>query len=712
MRGNVAPTVKRFGVFEADARTEELRKEGLCLRLPGQSFQVLLLLLENPGELVTREVLRKKLWPEDTFVDFDHGLNAAVNRLREALGDSADHPQFIETLPRRGYRFIGAINHENGSASVGADTEQLKGDAAFEKQAAVDSVAPVATGKFRRVGVFAAVIVMLAITATLVWLYLPPAPPRVLATTQLTNDGVRKLGLLTDGLRLYITESKGSSMFLVQASVAGGETSTIPTTFPDISLVDISPDHSRLLVKGILVDRFNEAEFWVLPLPSGSPLRVADVAGSDGGWSPDGRQLVFARGEDVYLAKADGTDTRRLFTMAHGSSDLRFSPDSTRIRFNARKDNSMSIWEIRADGTNLHPVLPGWRSPPSDCCGAWSANGHYFFFLSNTPLGGNIWALQESNSVFRKHDSKPFQLTAGPMLFRALTPSPDGKKLFAEGFQARGELIRYDAQRRGFVPFLSGISASDLRFSRDGKWVAYVSYPEGTLWRSRVDGSDRLQLTSPPVIAAQPHWSPDGTQIAFMEMQTRPWKILLVSAKGGVAQEMLAENHDQVDAEWSPDGKQMVFARFSGEQKSIQLLDLNSKQVSIVPGSQGLFSPRWSPDSRYLAALTCDSKLKIVIFDFKSQKWSDWVSGPGMRGYPAWSRDGNYLYFDNYLTDAPGYYRVKLGQTHPELLVDTRDVKRNFGQKGTWSGITPDDSPLFLRDTSTDEIYALDLELP
>jgi Tol biopolymer transport system component len=439
----------------------------------------------------------------------------------------------------------------------------------------------------------------------------------------------------------------------------------------------------------------------------------------------DGRQTGvnwFSQGKDVYIAKPDGTDTRRLFTVADEASYLRFSPDSTRIRFNARKNNSMSIWEIRTDSTNLHPVLPGWRNPPSECCGVWSPDGRYFFFLSNTqqnpfcPLGGNIWALRESNSVFRKHDARPFQLTAGPMLFRTLTPSPDGKKLFAEGFLARGELIRYDAQRRGFVPFLSGISASDLRFSRDGKWVAYVSYPEGTLWRSRVDGSDRLQLTSPPVIAAEPRWSPDGTQIAFMDMQTgRQWKILLVSAKGGIAQEMLAENLAQSDAEWSPDGKQIVFAHLSPkvEEVSIQLLDVNSRQVSIVPSSQGLFSPRWSPDGRFLAALSCDSEMKIVIFDFKSQKWSDWVSGPGLRAYPAWSRDGEYLYFDTYSTEAPGYYRIKLGQTRPELVVDSKDLKRSSGgQKGTWSGITPDDSPLFLRDVSTDEIYALDLELP
>ena len=711
MRASVAPTVKRFGVFEADARTEELRKEGLCLRLPGQSFRVLLLLLENPGEMVTREVLRKTLWPEDTFVDFDHGLNAAVNRLREALGDSADHPKFIETLPRRGYRFIGTINnHENKSASVVAPP---KGDPAFEKVAALDAARPDADINFRWIGVLAVVTVVLAIAAMLVWLRLPPVPPRVLATTQLTSDGVQKLGLLTDGSRLYITETKGTSQFLVQASVAGGETSTIPTTFPDVSLVDISPDHSRLLVETNDLGRNGKAEFWALPLPSGPPLRVADVTGSDGGWSPDGRRLVFARGDDVYLAKADGTDARKLFTMADGASDLRFSPDSNRIRFNARKDNSMSIWEIRTDGTNLHPMLSGWRNPPSECCGVWSPNGRYYFFLRNTPAGGNIWVLQESNSVFRKHDSGPFQLTAGPMLFRTLTPSADGKKLFVDGFQARGELIRYDAQRRGFVPFLSGISASDLRFSRDGKWVAYVSYPEGTLWRSRVDGSDRLQVTSPPVIAALPHWSPDGTQIAFEDLQTGLRKIFLVSANGGVAHELLAENLDQSDPEWSPDGKQIVFAHLSRnlEQVSIQLLDLNSKQVSIVPGSQGLFSPRWSPDGRYLAALPCDST-KIVIFDSKSQKWSDWVSGPGLRGFPAWSRGGQYLYFDTYATEAPGYYRVKLGQSRPELVVDLKDLKRNFGQEGTWSGLTPDDSPLFLRDVSTDEIYTLDLELP
>ena len=178
---------------------------------------------------------------------------------------------------------------------------------------------------------------------------------------------------------------------------------------------------------------------------------------------------------------------------------------------------------------------------------------------------------------------------------------------------------------------------------------------------------------------------------------------------------MLAENLPQIDPGWSPDGKQMVFGRHPMEESTIQLLDLNSKQVSIIPGSQGLYSPRWSPDGRYLAALSINWR-KIVIFDFERQTWSDWVSGPGRLGYPEWSQDGKYLYFVRILetgvTDTPGYYRIQLRQTRPELLVDLKDLHQYASPIGSWCGITPDGSPLLVRDLSTDEIYALDLELP
>jgi Tol biopolymer transport system component len=346
-------------------------------------------------------------------------------------------------------------------------------------------------------------------------------------------------------------------------------------------------------------------------------------------WRGTGRQLAFAKDGNVYLAYADGSDVRGLLTTAKSIYGIHFSPESARIRLDLvnLNDISRSIWEVRTDGTNLHPLLPGWRNASSACCGVWSPDGRYFFFLVlHGPVlgwnvlwtfGGDIWALQESTSAFRKYPSRLFQLTTGPMLFGAIRPRPDGKKLFAEGRKGRGELIRYDERRHEFVPFFGGIWAGDLSFSRDGKWVAYVSYPEATLWRSRVDGSDRLQLTYPPVVAGLPRWSPDGTQIAFMDLQVgRPFKVLLISAQGGAAQEVLSENVFQLDPGWSPDGKQMIFNSRPElghpETYNIQLLDLNSKQVSIIPGSQGLTGPRWSPDGQYIAAHTFDGK-KVAL---------------------------------------------------------------------------------------------------
>ena len=115
----LGPRLIRFGVFELDLHAAELRKAGARLNLPTQSFQVLALLLERPGDLVTREELRQRLWPNGTFVDFEHGLNAVINRLRDTLGDSADRPRLIETVPRRGYRFIGSIDRPDAGGASG-----------------------------------------------------------------------------------------------------------------------------------------------------------------------------------------------------------------------------------------------------------------------------------------------------------------------------------------------------------------------------------------------------------------------------------------------------------------------------------------------------------------------------------------------------------------------------------------------------------------
>ena len=498
----------------------------------------------------------------------------------------------------------------------------------------------------------------------------------MLNTTQLTRDGIPKVVEATDGSRLYINEI-GDPYRIVQVSVAGGDTLQIPTPFVNTAALEISPDHTQLLTESFAG---TEAEdpLWSLPLPSGAPRRLGDIVGHDGAWSPDGRHLVFFRASEIYQANADGTDPHKLLTLSGTPILLRFSPDGTRIRFTIQRseDSSAALWEIRSDGNDLHPVLPGWHNPPSECCGAWTPDGRYYFFLNSDPSGSNVWAMRESTGLFHRHSSAPFRLTTGPLSFESLVPSADGKKLFVSASQGRGELVRYDPKSKQFVPFLAGISAGELDFSRDGKWVTYVSYPDRTVWRSRVDGSDRLQLTYPPVLAGLPHWSPDATQIAYVDGQSgRPLQVFLISAQGGAPQQMLAENHPQLDATWSPDGKKIAFGRNGASVRGTDHLYHRPRHSSGFYCSwfEESFSPRWSPDGQHLAALTLDST-KLLLFDFKTQKWSDWITEPGVVGYLNWSQDGSYLYYDNTFTDHPTFRRVKVGQTHSELLVDLKGL--------------------------------------
>ncbi len=167
-----------------------------------------------------------------------------------------------------------------------------------------------------------------------------------------------------------------------------------------------------------------------------------------------------------------------------------------------------------------------------------------------------------------------------------------------------------------------------------------------------------------------------------------------------------------MDATWSPDGKRIAFGRLAyADNKDIEVLDLQTHQVSVLPGSQNVFSPRWSPDGRFLVAVASDSR-KLSLFDFQTQKWTDWVTQTTALGFPCWSRDGKYLYFDSTYSNNQAYVRIKLGGTKPESVVSLKDLRRYFGSVGLWSGLTPDGTPIFVRDISTQEIYALDVQLP
>jgi eukaryotic-like serine/threonine-protein kinase len=336
---------------------------------------------------------------------------------------------------------------------------------------------------------------------------------------------------------------------------------------------------------------------WTLPVIGGSPRRLGDAVGRAAAWSPDGDRIVYADGHDLFLVKSDGSEPHKLISASDQAFDPVWSPDGTVIRFRVASATNPhgEFWQVSADGRKPHPLLPGWHTPPDECCGQWTPNGRYFVFQSSF----NIWALEEKRDWFGKVKKQPVQLTSGPMAFFSPLPSKDGKKLFVGAALPRGELSRYDAKSVQFVPFLSGISADSVSFSKDGQWVAYAAYPESTLWRSKLDGSQRVQLSYSPLAAVFPSWSPDGKQIVFYGFSQGPKaKLFTVPADGGAPRELIPEDsEEEYDPTWSPDGTRLAFGNSPANRNSrIRILQVSTHQISTLPESIGFYSlvARWA----------------------------------------------------------------------------------------------------------------------
>jgi serine/threonine protein kinase/Tol biopolymer transport system component len=593
------------------------------------------------------------------------------------------------------------------AATLSAGSAEVSGVAGTDSLRRESAVPQTGRSKWKSWAVAGGGLALLVIASLRYLQSRPLPPPKVSGYVPVTHDDNPKGLVGTDGARLFFNEFSASGSVIAQVSISGGQVAQVPVPAPTMYLLAVSPDGATLLVADEVGQTAFQGSLWEVPVLGGSPRRLGEAIGQAAAWSPDGQRIVYAEGQDLFLTKSDGSEPHKLVSTPDRAWYPAWSPDGTVIRFNTGDLTFTGpLYQVSVDGTNLHLLVPGWHTPPDENAGRWTPDGKYFVFKSGT----NIWALAEKGDLFGKADSQPVQLTSGPMAFFSPLPSKDGKKLFVVGALARGELTRYDTRSAEFAPFLSGISADSVSFSKDGQWVAYVSFPEGTLWKSKLDGSQRIQLSYPPLTAVFPSWSPDGQQIVFYGMRLpQKTKLYTVATEGGTPREMIPEDSaEEYDPTWSPDGTRIAFGGPPAEVTgTIRILDINTHQILTLPDSKGLFSPRWSPDGRYLIAMPLDSR-SLSLFDFATQKWEQ-IAKLSM-GFPNWSKNGDYVYF-LHEENQPSVMRVRIRDRKVERIADLKNF-RQTGYWNVWLGLAPDDSPLLLRDAGTQEIYALDWQAP
>src|SRR5947209_509922 len=756
----------KFGPFLLYPHEHLLLKAGKAVNLSPQLFSLLVIFVENANHLLTKQELRSKLWGAEHYVS-DDALKVIIGNLRKILDDGKQENRYIENIFGKGYRFICSVTvsgatDENISQPVHSSAGAFF---SFQQRAEPESnsagqpaepvvvgqstqsyeichatilsesrEAPVALATPRRLipstvfkshsfrVLLAASVLIAAIPALTSRFFSPRPSPLITRYTQLTHEG-HGLGriLLSDDVHVYFDKRVGQNQLIGVVSLASKEEPvylSIPLHEP--VLAGIFPAGEGLLVG----QGWPPTAFWKIPLPAGSPQPLEKISGEGVLLAPNGRYYLRIEGDrTLTVSDLDGLSVHHIYSATNAlivSSN--WSPSSRMICFiridpEAEKGQDLfSIWAVNADGSNLRKVVSPdmGAAKPSYC--SWTSDEKHLLFSNTTNNKGDLWAIPDGMRV-PFADRKPVQLTNTPVDFFAPVASHHDKMIFAQGSMLRGELVRYDKHARAWLPFLDGISAGSLDFSRNGKWVAYVRHPEGTLWRSRVDGTEPQQLTFPPYTVDSPHWSPDGQRIAYRASipgQTR--KIYLISAEGGVPEKLLSDPNDGKDEgvpTWSADGRTIVFGslHYSPDKISIHKVDVSTRQYSQIPGSQGLWTPRWSPDGRFLLALTADSTSPIskslMLFDFSTCKWKTLLHDA--INDPAWSHDGRFIYFNTGAPD-PAVKRVRRDGSGIQTVVDLKNFTPEYGSSfGLYFGVAPDGSPLMLRKVLETEIYKMDV---
>lgn len=703
--------IARFGLFEADFEQSVLTKAGLRVRLQEQPFQVLEMLLERPGELVSRSEIGQRLWSGNTFVEFDDGLNTAIRKLRSVLGDNSDNPRFIETVPRKGYRFIAPVTKDlpRSPAPVSIETAH---PTASDPPPAPDSVQLVQLKPKRmfhaRGMVWAAFAVSFcsACVALAAWhLRTPSVAPHLVRITQLTRSGSvhTNQNLATDGVRLFYIERSNGEWTLKAMPSAGGLGTKLEVPLPRYDLQDVSLDGSEILLRLLSSDSDNFS-LWIMPAVGGPVHRVGDIRADAASFSADGRSITYSGGNCIYICDKNGRNTRKMIALNGDVLRLRWSPSGDVLRFtlNDTSVHTNSLWEVRANGSGLHELLPGWNLPKWEWMLGWSHDARWFAFSAVHSGTRDIWVLRHY-PFSNRPDRDPVQLTAGPIEFDLPVFSADNKRLYAVGTQRKGELLRFNPKTKTFDPYLGGISADQLDFSRDGQWVTYVTYPDSVLWRSRTDGSDALKLNDTSSRVLGPKWSPDGKQIAFMARTAgdRKWQAYLVSANGSLSRQITTDTKEIDGIGWIDNGRTLVLS--SPEWNELRSMDVQNGRITTLPGSAHLKGVLASPSGRFIIC-AAENDDQTQILDLKTGERRPFPQGAN---YASFSKDERYIYINRFDSSKPALYSLRQNDFKEEKLFDLTAFPA-AGSWSTWSTVAPDGSILVLRDIGGADIYAID----
>jgi DNA-binding winged helix-turn-helix (wHTH) protein/Tol biopolymer transport system component len=702
----------QFENFELDLDRYELLRSGLPVKLERIPMELLILLVEKDGHIVTRQQIIERLWGKDVHLDTDHGINTAIRKIRQALEDDPDQPRFLQTVSRKGYRFIAVVNNgRNGNRSLDPDRSEIHSSpepSDLQPAALIDSPHP-RSRKLLLIGASAIALVVLVAAFFLL------QPPHLSISTikQLTFTGdlegfqpskLRSPSITTDGRRLFY--SKGLHLYSVP--VNGGEESPISTTLGNVTPFAISPDGSTLLAGDAESEtQAPESRIWFLPANGGIARPMSNIVASFATWSPDAKAIAFTRGSSVYLTEDEGISSRKLFDVPGLAGYTRFSPDGRILRVTVidPKTTVPSIWEFRFGGIP-HRFLPDPNLHSWICCGEWTRDGRYYLYRRYVDRRLEYWYVSET--VLASGSAKPVTNAGVDLSF--VTTSPLQDRIFFLGQQSSATTFKYDLSARKFGSFLSDIPGGSMTFSNDGQWMLVVR--KSGLCRARADGTDPVPVTDDKLSVLYGRFSPDNKQIAVMaKKQGRPWKIYLLSNEGGALRELPAPIESQADPNWNLEGDTIIFGqppRYLSEpdvERAIYTYNLKSGSFRKLPNTTGWFSPRISPDGKKLLVLSIDAH-KLGIYDIDSGNMRTLLDTTSQEiGEPTWSPDGKWGYLDIWNGKTNLYSRIRLGDGLREDIVDPNAALGTFCSGDAFA---PDGTIVFTCSRSHSDIYSLE----